>query len=125
MLDLSNLVIGWTHAKTKAFIVSALRSSFRRWPPKQQCINGAYIETKINTATGRMAKHYRCAECQGSFPRTMVEANHIIPVVDPTVGFKDWNTWIERAFVAADGFNCLCKPCHKKFTAEERKKKTK
>lgn len=122
-MDLASIVPGWTSARMKSFIISALRGSFRRFPPKQQCINDAYIETKINEFTGRMAKHYECNECKGSFPRTMVEADHIISIVDPSIGFVDWNTWVERAFVPVEGFRCLCKPCHKLRTSAERKKK--
>jgi hypothetical protein len=113
----------WTDAKFKSFIVSALRGAFRRYPPKQQCINNAYTRTKTNDKSGRQAKHYRCAKCKGEFPRSEVQADHKKPIVDPKVGFKDFNTWIARGFVKLTGFQCLCKPCHKIKSAAERKKK--
>jgi 5-methylcytosine-specific restriction endonuclease McrA len=49
-----------------------------------------------------------------------VEVDHIIPVVDPKVGFVDWNTFIERLFTERDNFQTLCKPCHKKKSRAEK-----
>lgn len=117
-----SLVKGWTEAKVKSFITSALRAAFRRWPPKQACINKAYVETKVNEKSGRQAKHYRCEKCLGLFPRTQVQADHIEPIVNPETGFEDWNTWIRRGFVGEEGFQCMCLTCHKIKTKEERKK---
>lgn len=116
-------VKGWSDAKFKGFIISILRGGFRRYPPKQQCIENAYTETKINPKTGRKAKHYKCAKCKKSFPRTEVQGDHIEPIVCPTEGFVDWNTWIERAYTEILNFQCLCKPCHSIKTKEERKKR--
>lgn len=112
----------WTVAKFKSFIVSALRGAFRRYPPKQQCIEQAYTKTKINKKSNRKAKHYKCAHCKQEFPRAEVQADHIVPIVDPKKGFVDWNTWIERAFVGKECFQCLCLECHKIKSMEERKK---
>ena len=55
-------VEGWSAAKFKGSIISALRGAFRRYPPKQQCITEAYVDTRVNVKTNRMAKHYVCAE---------------------------------------------------------------
>jgi len=115
----------WTDARFKSFIISALRGSFRRYPPKQQCIENAYTTTKINPKTGRKCKHYLCNECKVDYPRKEVVADHIKPIVDPKKGFIDFNTWIERAFIALKGFQCLCVGCHKLKSAEERKKRKK
>lgn len=112
---------GWTDAKFKGFIVSALRNAFRRYPPKQECIDKAFTKVKLNPASKRKAKHYRCAKCKGEFPRTAVEADHIKPIVDPKVGFTNFDTWIKRAFVGFKGFQCLCKTCHTAKTSLERK----
>lgn len=121
MIDLSNRVDGWTHAKLKAFIISALRSAFRRYPPKQQCIKDAYTQTKINPATGRLAKHYLCAICKVEFPFAWMQADHIEAIVPPT-GFSTFDDWIDRGFVSKYDFQCVCKPCHKIKTREERQK---
>jgi hypothetical protein len=46
--------------------------------------------------------------------------DHIIPVVDPHVGFVDWNEYIERMFCEADNFQVICHDCHEKKCAEEK-----
>lgn len=118
-MKITSRVVGWSDAKFKGFIVSALRGAFRRYPPKQQAIEAAYVCTKINEDSGRMAKHYECAKCHGIFPRKKVDADHTKPIVGKE-GFVDWNTWIDRGFIAVKGFKCLCKECHKIKTGEER-----
>lgn len=121
MIDLSNRVEGWTHAKLKAFIISALRSAFRRYPPKQQCIKDAYTQTKINPATGKLAKHYKCAICEEEFPFSNVQADHTLSIVT-SIGFTTFDDWIDRGFVSKYDFQCVCKPCHKIKSKEERRK---
>ena len=108
----------WTQARFNSFVKSALRSASQRWPPKYQCLNEAYVETKINIKTGRMAKHYKCNRCRNDFPMKDVEVNHIIPVV-PISGFDSWDKVIERLFCEKDGLETVCKPCHKIITKEE------
>lgn len=73
---------------------------------------------KLNTKTGRMAKHYKCNQCKGEFPAKDVEVNHIIPVV-PIDGFDNWDSVIKRLFCERDGLETVCKPCHKLITKEE------
>jgi len=118
----------WTVARKKSFIISALRKA--RWPVKYQVLKDAYVTDGINPKTGRKCKLYRCAMCRGLFMQKEMAVDHILPIVDPEVGFVDYNTWIERCFVEADGFQVLCKnPCHKEKTdkekaiAKERRKK--
>ena len=110
----------WTEAKWHAFIKGGLRQLSSRWPPSYQCMNDAYTRTKVNAATGRMAKHYRCADCGGEFPAKDVARDHVDPVVDPTKGFVGWDELIQRMFCEADGFQVLCKTCHKKKTDQEK-----
>jgi hypothetical protein len=58
------------------------------------------------------------------FPSSEVQADHINPVIDPTVGFVSWDSVIERMFCETDGFQILCKTCHTvKSNAEKRQAK--
>lgn len=113
----------WTPARRKAFIVSVLRSGTRRWPPKYETLNESKTEKKINTATGRMAQHYKCRKCKKDFPAKLVQVDHIQPVVTPGEGFVDWNTFVERLFCDKDNLQVLCTACHDKKTQKEKKKK--
>lgn len=115
----------WTEGRKKAFIIAAIRNGFRRWPPKYECLANASVGKKLNTKTGRMAEHKRCAACNGEFPAKEIEADHIEPVVAPNTGFVDWNTFIGRIAVNVSGYQALCKECHQLKSNEERNQRKK
>jgi len=116
-----------TEAQFHSLIVSNLRNASRWWKPKQQCIR------KARVSLGK----YRCAECNLVVPSTKkgvyktgkkagkpkkiknILADHKDPVVDPNVGFVNWDTFIERLF-REDGWQALCEECHSAKTKEER-----
>ena len=109
----------YTEAGFVSFIKSALRRASSRWKPKTDTIKAARREK------GR----YECALCKEIVPVTIIndkgkrvnniEADHVIPVVDPEIGFVDWDTFIRRLFVEPEGFRVLCKSCHNKVTQEQ------
>jgi len=111
----------WTKGRKHGFIVNTLRYGSRKWPAKFKCLEESKTEKRINPASGRMAQFYTCNACQNEFTNKDVEVDHIIPVVDPKVGFVDWNTFIERMFCDRENYQTLCKPCHKKKTKAENK----
>ena len=113
----------WTPARKKAFIVSVLRSGSRRWPPKYETLNEAKTEKKTNKLSGRPAQHFLCRKCKKDFPAKMVQVDHIEPIVTPSEGFVDWNTFIDRLFCERDNLQVLCKTCHSKKTKKEKQKK--
>jgi hypothetical protein len=88
-------------------------------------LKAAFVGRTINKETGKLAQHYKCADCKGNFPAASVVVDHIDPVVDTMTGFVDWDTYIERMYCEADGLQVLCKPCHKEKTALERKERKK
>jgi 5-methylcytosine-specific restriction endonuclease McrA len=106
----------------RSFIVSALRAATRRWNPKSQCIKRAWVKRGV----------YKCESCgtigAATLPplkgnkrrRKNIVADHISPIVDPTIGFVDYNTWIDRAFVEQDKLQAICWSCHTEKTNEER-----
>lgn len=113
--------LDWTPARKHAFIVSALRTGTRRWPPKFETLNEAKTEKKINVLTGRMAQHYLCAACLVDFPSTNVQVDHIKPVVGPG-GFTTWDSYITNMFCDKDNLQVLCKECHQLKSKNERQK---
>lgn len=112
----------WTEARFKGFIISALRSASQRWGPKNQCIREARVSRGL----------YKCDGCGKIVSATLppppgkkrriknIVADHIEPVVDPRVGFVDWNTYIARMFVEREGYQALCHDCHTKKSEKER-----
>lgn len=110
----------WTESRFRQFVVGALRQAHKRWRPKYERIEAAFVGKHNNPATGRMRKMYRCECCQELFPQKDMRADHVEPVVDPETGFVDWNTFIERMFVEFDGYSAICIGCHQVKSAHER-----
>lgn len=70
-----------------------------------------------------MAQHYKCNACKKDFPLTGIQVDHINPVVDPAMGFVDWNTYISRMFCDEGNLQVLCRPCHSKKSKKETKRR--
>ncbi len=109
----------WTEGRRNAFITSALRSAFRRYPAKWVTLKSAFVSRKINKASKREAAHYKCASCRQDFVQKDVQVDHIIPVVGPE-GFKGWDVYIERLLCEASNLQVLCTTCHKAKTKKEK-----
>lgn len=111
----------WTEARWRTFVRSALRAAFRKWPPKFTVLKNAATERRINSASGKLAMHYKCAQCNGEFPAKGVQVDHVKPIVHVKTGFKDWDTFINKLFCEAHNLQVLCKACHSVKTKKERK----
>lgn len=112
-----------TEAQYHSHIKGALRKGTRFWKPKLLALESAYVGKKKNVSTGRLAKHYECAMCNLHYPVKEVQVDHILPVIDPIVGFRSWDEVIDRMFCDSNNLQVLCKSCHKMKTAEEREAK--
>lgn len=108
----------WTEARFKSFITSALRRA--AWPPKFRVVDEAFVKVGPNPKTGRKCKLSRCNGCGELFAKRDLFSDHIEPVVDPAVGFVDWNTYIQRMFIEIDGYQVLCDECHNEKTNKEK-----
>jgi len=114
----------------KTWIIWTLRKASYRWPARSAAFRKAAAtlrEFKTNwgidpkAVNRRVRNFYWCKLCTQVFPRKLVSADHITPVIDPFRGFVDWNEYIKRLFCSADGFQILCKQCHDDKTKRERK----
>lgn len=106
----------WTEGRFNSFVTSILRGGSRKWPAKYQCLNEAKTEKKTNTATGRVAQHFKCNSCREDFPQKQVEVDHIIPIGTE----KTWDEFITGLYCEKDNLQVLCKPCHKLKTKREK-----
>lgn len=86
--------------KLKSFITSTLRRASLRWSERSSAMRAG------RTSRGL----YRCTMCQGDFKQRDIILDHIKPVV-PVTGFDNWDGFISRLFVPAEGFQILCRPC--------------
>lgn len=94
-------------------LINFLRSKLRRasyaWPPRKNALKA-----------GRVSRgKYKCAKCENIFGPKEISLDHIDPVIDPHVGFVDWNTFIDRLFCDIPGWQILCDLCHDAKTAVE------
>lgn len=105
----------WTEAKYWGSIRSALRRAFRYWGPITNCKNES---RRAYTGEGKRQKwEYQCAHCSEWFAGKDTQVDHIIPVGTLQCS-ADLKGFIER-LTPEDGFQLLCKDCHKMKTDEE------
>ena len=95
----------------KPWLIAQLRRISYRWPPRNEAMKKARVDRG----------QYKCAKCKKVFHRSLIQLDHIKPVVDPKTGFTTWDKFIKRLFCGEDGFQVLCKDCHKKKTEKEDK----
>jgi 5-methylcytosine-specific restriction endonuclease McrA len=95
-------------AKVKSFAIAALRRASYRWPGRYEALKASKIARN----------EYVCALCQKVFPRRMVQLDHKIAIV-PLTGWQSFDSFIEGLYCSQDGYQTLCKPCHKGKTLTE------
>lgn len=84
------------------FVKGLLRRGTFHWRARTEAMTAARVER------GK----YKCSECSDLFGPKEVALDHILPVVDPKVGFTTWDDYISRLFCPAEGFQVLCHGCH-------------
>lgn len=104
----------WTEARYRAFIRSALRGAWQRYPVKHQVL-------RENRKTVRNKKHkfeYQCEACNNWFQGKEVQVDHIIPCGG--WDYDELGAWAQRLLCEPEDVQVLCKPCHQKKTNKER-----
>lgn len=110
----------WTEAQFRNFVKNQLRSATRKWAPIQHCKRQA----KVGYG------EYKCEHCGEVVPPTIFDTDkgkrvnnifvdHIIPIIDPEVGWVSWDETVERMFCELDNLQLLCGSCHKIKSQEE------
>ena len=112
----------------QTWVIWTLRKASYRWPARSAAFRKAaatfkdfkdYGGLELSQVSRRVRNFYFCKLCDLVFPRKLVSADHVKPVIDPAKGFVDWNTYIPRMFCTTEGFNILCKDCHDGKTKRE------
>lgn len=108
--------------KTKAGIVSWVLSHLRkmtlRWKPRFDKLN----EGRFRLPYGKNGKPVWCNSCE-SCKLMFRTGDLVMDHIEPIGGLKsleDAGRWLVKALVEIDGYQRLCKNCHKIKTLEER-----
>ena len=105
-----------TEAAYFGMLRSVLRRGFRYWKPIQRTKLAARIV--YNGENKRRKWSYICAKCGGEFDAKGVQVDHIKPV-GSLRSLEDLPQFVAN-LTQEDGYQVLCKPCHKDKTNEER-----
>lgn len=109
----------WTQARFDTFIKGALRSASRKWGPLNDCLKDARVRRGV----------YKCAGCEQQVPASTsvrgkrvknAVVDHILPVIDPEVGFTSWDDYVDRLFCETENLQVLCHNCHEEKTNNEK-----
>lgn len=92
----------------KNFAIATLRRSSYRLRARTDALKEA--KTARNC--------YTCCKCKNTFGRKDIQMDHKIPVV-PLNGWVSFDSFIERLYVEKDGFQVMCRICHKEKTKGE------
>lgn len=106
-----------TEAEFFSFILSGLRRITRFWKPAMDCL--AAVKKPYKGVDKRTKWVYTCACCGEDHKRVNVQVDHITPIG----GMNGWDKlviWCQKAFVEKEGYQVLCKNCHKIKTLQER-----
>ena len=96
-----------------------IESSIRRNVKRSKAYYEFLASQPVKTIGTKKWRYYPCAHCHEFFVRGRLDLDHLVPVIDPDLGFVDWNSYVERAYCGPEGFQHLCKPCHKAKTKTE------
>jgi len=109
----------WTEARFRSFIKGNLRAATMRWNPIHECLKNARVRRG----------EYLCNGCKQDVPNTIrvdgkrkknVHVDHIIPIIDPAIGWTTYDEMIDRMFCEAENLQVLCDECHTRKTNEEK-----
>lgn len=118
----------WSTSRMRSFAMSALRRA--QWPAKYASIAKAYLRDGINPKTGKPCKLHLCPICKGVYPKGQMHADHIEPVIplkhnwEGWLGY-DWNQVLPRLWCEQEGYQAICKTCHKAKSKEENQQRKK
>lgn len=105
-----------TEAQFFSWIRSHARKLSIKWKPRTNFLK----ENRMPyVGPNRRAKWgYRCRNCLGFFIRKDIEVNHLI-ACGSIKCFEDIGGFYERLLCEKDGYEILCKGCHRKTTNKQ------
>lgn len=107
-----------TEAQYFAKILSALRGTTRYWVPAMQALKEASRPSQ--SSNKRLKTEYQCKSCLNWYPRKSVQIDHVMPCGGIN-GYDKIIPWLLKAHIEdSQGFQVLCRDCHKIKTKAEK-----
>lgn len=104
----------WSEGEFWQMIRAALRNRTRFWAPKLKAL--AEARRPSQSSNKRLKWEFQCNRCKKWFPQKNIQVHHTVPAGSLRNG-DDLKPFVENLF-CEEGFEVVCKPCHK----EEHKK---
>lgn len=104
------------------YVFAALRRIWRWSPQRKLILKKAWkCDGHEKPASQRCKKcRWACFKCKKLINAKAKQVDHTFPVVDPVIGFVDWNTYIKRLLeVPVGDLAVMCKNCHQIKSATE------
>lgn len=114
-----------TEAQFRSRIINCLRKLSMFWKPKSVALARARAERIENPATGKPKQSFKCEKTGKIGWATDMDIDHIDSVVPTQWGDTteflgyNWNEYLKRMFVEAEGYQVLAKDEHKKKSKKE------
>ena len=112
-------------ARLRTYITEGFRKAFRYSDLYKQVLTSARSERKKYNKDGKPAKRpdvgYICAKCEGRFKQKDINVDHIKTVVPLHSKLQDMSFDEYAKAVFSDDLQVLCKPCHHRKTAIEKR----
>lgn len=103
-----------TEAQWLAWVRSALRSKWLKWPPRAQAIERARRPYK---GPNKLQKwEVQCAMCAGWFKLKEIEVDHYPHDAGSIRSFEDIGPFVNRLYCEVGNLRVLCVPCHQVHT---------
>lgn len=119
-------------SKLKSRVISALRKLSYSHKPRNVVKNAAKIDICLYKCSGcgilvydgKSDERYEeyCSK-YGLVLYDRINMDHINPVVNPDIGWENWDIYITRMFCDEAGWQAICSVCHDKKTKEEKQRR--
>jgi hypothetical protein len=108
-----------TESQYLAWIRSALRSKWLKWPPRNAAIAAARRTYK---GPNKLQKwEVKCSICDGWHKLKEIEVDHYPHDAGSILTFEDIGPFVNRLYCEVDNLRVVCKPCHKAYTLSQSK----
>lgn len=107
-----------TESQWLAWVRSALRSKWLRWPPRAAALKAAQVPYKGENK--RRLYSYQCAMCYNLFPQQEVEVDHYPHDAGSILSAQDIGEFCNNLFCETDNLRVVCRPCHAAYTLSQR-----